>query len=84
MKAGDFVILCFSTIIPTYLKVLNFRNYFEEVNKISLMSGTYPTLSITKFVRLYKDSLWLVVLRLNVPVNNFTVMSGRSHRFLGN
>ena len=27
---------------------------------------------------------WLVVLRLNVPVNNFPVMSGRSHRFLGN
>ena len=23
------------------------------------------------------------VLRLNVPVNNFSVMSGRSHRFLG-
>ena len=27
---------------------------------------------------------YLVVLRLNVPVNNFSVMSGRSHRFLGN
>ena len=27
---------------------------------------------------------WLVVLRLNVPVNNFSVMSGRSYRFLGN
>ena len=27
---------------------------------------------------------WLVVLRLNVPVNNFSVMSGRSHLFLGN
>ena len=27
---------------------------------------------------------WLVVLRLNVPVNNFSVMSGQSHRFLGN
>ena len=27
---------------------------------------------------------WLVVLRLNVPVNNFSIMSGRSHRFLGN
>ena len=30
------------------------------------------------------DDGWLVVLRLNVPVNNFSVMSGRSHRFLGN
>ena len=27
---------------------------------------------------------WLVVLRLNVPVNNFSVISGRSHCFLGN
>ena len=26
----------------------------------------------------------LFVLRLTVPVNNFSVMSGRSHRFLGN
>ena len=26
----------------------------------------------------------LFVLRLNVPVNNFSVMSGWSHRFLGN
>ena len=31
-----------------------------------------------------KPVFWLVVLRLNVPVNNFSVMSGRSHRFLGN
>ena len=37
-------------------------------------------------VRYYKCRTigWLVVLRLNVPVNNFSVMSGRSHRFLGN
>ena len=26
----------------------------------------------------------LFVLRLNLPVNNFSVMLGRSHRFLGN
>ena len=25
------------------------------------------------------DVGWLVVLRLNVPVNNFSVISGRSH-----
>ena len=31
----------------------------------------------------YQD-ICLFVLRLNVPVNNFSVMSGRSHRFLGN
>ena len=28
--------------------------------------------------------LFLFVLRLNVPVNNFSVMSERSHRFLRN
>ena len=35
----------------------------------------------------YRDTrqqIRLVVLRLNVPVNNFSVISGRSHRFLGN
>ena len=32
----------------------------------------------------YGVHIYLVVLRLNVPVNNFSVMSGRSHRFLGN
>ena len=34
--------------------------------------------------KLRKSFGWLVVLRLNVPFNNFSVMSGRSHRFLGN
>ena len=34
-------------------------------------------------------NVWVIILeandllRLNVPVNNFSVMSGRSHRFLG-
>ena len=32
----------------------------------------------------YSLFVCLFVLRLNVPVNNFSVMSGRSHRFLGN
>ena len=37
---------------------------------------------VAKFTSLVRDRL--VVLRLNVPVNNFSVISGRSHRFLGN
>ena len=37
-----------------------------------------------QFAAYYNTVGWLVVLRLNVPVNNFSVMSGRSHRFLGN
>ena len=36
------------------------------------------------FIMYVNDLGWLVVLRLNVQVNNFSVMSGRSHRFLGN
>ena len=32
----------------------------------------------------YEFMFWfLVLLRLNVPVNNCSVMSGRGHRFLG-
>ena len=31
-----------------------------------------------------KEDVCLFVLRLYVPVNNFSFMSGRSHRFLGN
>ena len=30
-----------------------------------------------------KTDFFLVCLKLNVPVNNFSVMLGRSHRFLG-
>ena len=32
---------------------------------------------------MFSQSKGLVLLRFNVPVNNFSVMSGRSHRFLG-
>ena len=35
------------------------------------------------FVLRSKDFVCLFVLRLNIPVNNFSVMSGWSHRFLG-
>ena len=37
-----------------------------------------------QYIEFLKRLCWLVVLRPNVPVNNFSVMSGRSHRFLGN
>ena len=45
-----------------------------KVRKTTPLAKTFLTCTIS----------WLVVLRLNVPVNNFSVMSGRSHRFLGN
>ena len=34
-------------------------------------------------IRLSEVFLFFFILRLNVPVNNFSVLSGRSHRFLG-
>ena len=37
-----------------------------------------------KFIIFKYAEIILFVLRLNVPVNNFSVISGRSHRFLGN
>ena len=43
-----------------------------------------PEPSLFADISMEVDEGWLVVLRLNVPVNNFSVMSGRSHRFLGN
>ena len=39
--------------------------------------------SLSNIFQPHQDG-FVFVLRLNVPVNNFSVMSGRSHRFLGN
>ena len=49
----------------------------------SIIQDQLDTEIIEKVNSTFADG-WLVVLRLNVPVNNFSVMSGRSHRFLGN
>ena len=54
----------------------------RKLTNVSLMSAVNLIVSWNEFKACKKD--WLVVLRLNVPVNNFSVMSGRSHRFLGN
>ena len=53
--------------------------YIQIVTLQSRLFNRYRTRWLL-FIRIF----WLVVLRLNVPVNNFSVMSGRSHRFLGN
>ena len=45
---------------------------------------TYESLCLCVYMCVGGRGFWLVVLRLNVPVNNFSVISGRSHRFLGN
>ena len=41
----------------TDFKVPYLRNCFQEVDKISLVWGTYTSLIVTKSSRLYKDSL---------------------------
>ena len=53
VKAGDVAILCLSKVIPTFLKVQYFRNYFSEVNKNSVTDGAYILLFVT-----YTNSLW--------------------------
>ena len=40
-------------------------------------------MSLRLIFRLQLKIICLVLLRLNVPVNNFSVMLGRSHGFLG-
>ena len=49
-----------------------------------LSTGRISTICHRWYIRCIGLVGWLVVLRLNVPVNKFSVMSGRSHRFLGN
>ena len=56
----------------------SFRENFHLKHRCSL-KGSLLSLDLRSH-----QNRWLVVLRLNVPVNNFSVMSGRSHRFLGN
>ena len=60
-------------------KMMSLANYF-----IWYMYYLYLCLGLCKCNMRNNNNIWLVVLRLNVPVNNFSVMSGRSHRFLGN
>ena len=47
--------------------------------------GGYSGVDVPHFsiLPIYLTMFWFV-LRLNIPVNNFSVMSGRSHCFLGN
>ena len=49
---------------------------------MSNLPGVHPIHYLRK-VAVFRVFVCLFVLRLNVPVNNFSVMSGRSQRFLG-
>ena len=56
---------------------------------VSLEIHVYKNLGISEYVNCYQILtqrsfvLFVFLLRLNVAVNNFSVMSGRSQRFLG-
>ena len=52
------------------LQVIMFKNNEQTPPKVLSKCGTKP-------------KLFLFVLRINVPVNNFSVMSGQSQLFLG-
>ena len=56
--------------------------YFFIRSILNIMCDSLNTLCCSFLIT--RSVGWLVVLRLNFPVNNFSVMSGRSHRFLGN
>ena len=60
-----------------HFEPLTFKRYTNE--KLCIVTILSDYLERTRDIR-----ICLFVLRLNVPVNNFSVMSGRSHRFLGN
>ena len=71
------------------LKAIRILAVREENTMVARVMLNNMTQGREEIIRLFGASLrgqagWLVVLRLNVPVNNFSVMSGRSHRFLGN
>ena len=51
------------------------------INKVPQYA--WKTLSITLGFQIFFMDLDLVCLMLNVPVNNFSVMLGLSHSFLG-
>ena len=57
-------------IFVTAIEVTYIRRYTGKASDLRDIKSRY-----------YRFSLF--VFRLNVPVNNFSVMSGRSHRFLG-
>ena len=64
----------------TYLiSPANYRSKKDPLKALGRIDFTKYALSTIIYLM-----LCLFVLRLNVPVNNFSVMSGRSHRFLGN
>ena len=58
-----------------------FKTKYCNILKKKRINFHAVCIKMCSFPNTYRLVGWL---RLNVPVNNFSVMSGRSHRFLGN
>ena len=71
---------------PAYPSLVGFkgvfiaRTCFPDVATFAKMGYLVKCLNICSLINRF---VCLFVLRFNVLVNNFSVMSGRSHRFLG-
>ena len=59
--------------------------YLKITDRYDMTSSVYRayTAIMEETEETMKTDIVFVCLKLNVPVNNFSVMLGRSHRFLG-
>ena len=72
-------------LFGTYFSLFWQKHVLHCRNINILISKRFNGLNNVLVILQISDSVFfLFVLRLNVPVNNFSVMSGRSHRFQGN
>ena len=67
-----------------HVPILAISKVSASVAEQGCLSLTWSQIPINTFSHVVTIFFNLFVLRLNVPVNNFPVMSGRSHHFLGN
>ena len=75
--------ICFANSVEEPFKPPHDKTNTMAVRPAKIRSA-WASAKSDQSLRCPHEESWLVVLRLNVPVNNFSVISGRSHRFLGN
>ena len=78
----------FNTLLYGKTTHLNFKIIIITILKVDgIKPDNLCDIMLDKVYDIMLDTvhaLFFFVLRLNIPVNNFSVMSGRSQRFLGN